>query len=343
MSNNIPVHSSINSGIGNNWNIPEDCLENIDSEFTPFADDADENYSSGSDDSSSIDASRDDLSYVLKLAEFENSLPFTHMFNDENSYSTSEWIEPSEEAYRGIHPDKMKNGALKLLNGKLIQHSIPDNATERLRENLKTAKKIIRFVQDAVPFSSNYLQRSKIFSPDVEDSGSPRSIYWTVARTLGVLREEIYGPTVNTLERTVRKIVSFKTGNCHELCMTGLLFSYAKNQQSLSCAEMFDGGFDEVQQQAPVEMFEIPEPQGDHIFLVIGRNQRCLPSNYRLWGPDAVVCDVWSGAHYPASKIDQHLLDYVTGTRVDLIPRPLVRNFDPSRQKLTVMKISSIQ
>jgi hypothetical protein len=153
MSNNIPVHSSINSGIGNNWNIPEDCLENIDSEFTPFADDADENYSSGSDDSSSIDASRDDLSYVLKLAEFENSLPFTHMFNDENSYSTSEWIEPSEEAYRGIHPDKMKNGALKLLNGKLIQHSIPDNATERLRENLKTAKKIIRFVQDAVPFS----------------------------------------------------------------------------------------------------------------------------------------------------------------------------------------------
>ncbi len=343
MSNNVSANSRIIYGNGNNFNLGLNASSSSDDDSPSLPSVSSVDDSSFDEDSSSIDLPCDDLKRLLELAEIENSIPFSHLFNDENSYSTSEWIVPSEEMYEESDPVAMRDGPLKLLNGKLIHHPIPDDATEQLRENLKTAKKIIRFVQSTVPFSTNYLQRSKIFSSNLYDDSSCRSIARAVDRTLGVLREENKGSGLEPLEQTVGKIVSFKTGNCSEMSLTGLLLSYAKNQQSQNCAEMFDGGFDEVQKGAPIEVVEIAKPQGDHVFLVIDRDQRFLPSCYYLWGPNAVVCDVWSGAHYPASKVDDYLLDYVTDGYIKRIPCPLVQNFDPSRQTVEVFTPFSIQ
>ncbi|MGC1878635.1 MAG: hypothetical protein WA347_08255 [Rhabdochlamydiaceae bacterium] len=305
-----------------------------------------DNFSSYYEDSSSSseDTFHDDLKSIWEWAEIENSIPSTHLSNDENTYSTCEMIDQPVEPYETISPNDGDTGVrLKLLNGKLIHHLIPDDATEKLRENLKTAKKIIRFVQDAVPFSTNYLQRSKIFSSNLYDSNSSaRLIEQKVERAILTLRKEFSGRNVKSFAESVRNIGSFKTGNCAEMSMMGLLFSHAKNQPR-NFIEMFDGGFDEVHKQTPVEIFEIPRPQGDHVFLVLDRDQRYPSSHYWAWGRDAVVCDVWSGAHWPASMVDQHLLDYAGFVYIDRISYPKIRNFDPSRQTLVVRTPASIQ
>jgi hypothetical protein len=298
------------------------------------------------DDSSSYSS---DISYydvsmcIWNLAAIENSIP--NLSDDENSYSTSEMVNPPDKVYESTYFDKLKGAQLKyksigaplkFLNGKLIHHSIPDDATEKLRENLKTAKKIIRFVRDAVPFSSNYLQRARIFSSSLYDGSAAILTIQKISRTLKILRKKT--SRRNTLEQIVSRIAFFKVGNCSELCKTGLLLSHAKNQQPQNCTEMFDGGFDEVQKQAPVEIFHIAKPRGDHTFLVVDRDQRFPPSHYWLWGPDAVVCDVWSGAHYPAFEVRHHLWDYVSVVHINQMPHTVVRHFNPDKQRLTIPK-----
>ena len=41
----------------------------------------------------------------------------------------------------------------------------------------------------------------------------------------------------------------------------------------------------------------------DHAFVVIGRPASATISRPESWGPEAVVCDAWDGAYYPATEI----------------------------------------
>jgi hypothetical protein len=243
--------------------------------------------------------------------------------------------------------------SLKFLNGKLLHHPIPEDATEKMRENLKTAKKIIRFVHNAFPFSSNHLLRSKVInaclqSPEIGSSSLldrknisviPRkdipAIDRIVTNTLSLKRRINRIPM--PLADNVREFASIKIGNCCEMSEAGLLFSHARNEPR-DCAEMFVNGFNEVQKWIPVEMFHFRKREGDHVFLVVDRDQDFSPETHDFWGDDAVVCDVWTGAHYPASMIEEHLLDYVTNLTVHQIPYAVVRKFNPSKQTLEIFK-----
>ncbi|MEI8301615.1 MAG: hypothetical protein WCG10_08430, partial [Chlamydiota bacterium] len=61
-------------------------------------------------------------------------------------------------------------------------------------------------------------------------------------------------------------------------------------------------------------------------------------SDYKSWGLGAVVCDPWSGACYPAVKIDQFLMDLKTVDCSTEISIPIVAPFDPSYQSLKLFK-----
>jgi hypothetical protein len=241
------------------------------------------------------------LEQILVLEKLEKSKIFSHPDYYENFYSTVVIDErPLKTAYT--------IGKVEVLTGTLAYHLIPENASKKLRENLKTAKKIIHLVGNAVPFSENYLQRSKIF---FHNHPNPNHVT-VVQKSLDILRKEIYYG--NPLESHVQKIMRYKTGNCGELAAVGFYYATKEHVQA--------------------EVVKIQ--RGDHHFLVIGRNEKFPLFDFKNWGPNAVICDPWTRSYYPASKIEQYLMDCIGEAIIDDngAQHTIVRHFDPSKQAL---------
>lgn len=49
---------------------------------------------------------------------------------------------------------------------------------------------------------------------------------------------------------------------------------------------------------------------GDHVFLVIGRDPNSDPDKPETWGPKAVICDAWAGNIFLATEINTKLTTY---------------------------------
>lgn len=117
-------------------------------------------------------------------------------------------------------------------------------------------------------------------------------------------------------------------GNCHELS-----FKY----------------FSDLMQEFPdldlkIDVYEILN--GDHCFLVIGREVESDPSDYRTWGEHAMIYDPWASefddvAFYPATELESRLRDakYDDQTPEKAILRPI--NFSTQKLKCMVSNIYS--
>jgi hypothetical protein len=53
----------------------------------------------------------------------------------------------------------------------------------------------------------------------------------------------------------------------------------------------------------PVECFALHNEDADHVFLLLNRAQGSKRSDYKDWGPDAVICDPWAEEVYMASEL----------------------------------------
>lgn len=91
-----------------------------------------------------------------------------------------------------------------------------------------------------------------------------------------------------TVEKLATVATSCKAGNCLEMAAVG-----AEYGKTLGASITFCSLF-----------------HGDHAFLVIGRDKSSKILDYPNWGENAVLCDPWSGACYPANELDKYLLDY---------------------------------
>ena len=73
------------------------------------------------------------------------------------------------------------------------------------------------------------------------------------------------------------------------------------------CGEMIFVGFcffkDRIAQIEPVTI-----ENGNHCFLVLGRDPTTSLENPSEWNTEAVICDPWTGSCFPASLHEQHLL-----------------------------------
>lgn len=87
-----------------------------------------------------------------------------------------------------------------------------------------------------------------------------------------------------------QRCVSAKVGNCLEYAKLAL--EYAR----------------EMNHEVRVEVVYIKN--GDHVFVVIDRQAGSDMNDYTSWGAQAVICDAWAGAVYPASAIPDHLADF---------------------------------
>lgn len=87
-----------------------------------------------------------------------------------------------------------------------------------------------------------------------------------------------------------KAIIENKIGTCEEFAFLSLkyLTHIAPNKQG--------------------ELFNILE--GDHVFLVIGRDPKTDIKDFNTWNKNAVVCDAWSGEVFLASQINEKLKDH---------------------------------
>jgi len=218
-----------------------------------------------------------------------------------------------------------------ILTGKLVHHLIPKAASTTLRKNLIIAKKIIQLVDKHVPFSANYLQRSKIFADPCYDPENHLSFEATIRKNLEIVRDKtssyqdnLFGDVLSNstdkdysedeLRHYVKQIIKHKTGNCDELNAVG--FYLAKNCDILN--------------QTSVEPAKIKH--GRHVILVIGRDQNSKFSDFEKWRNGTAMCCVWTRAFFPASELKELLMDYVDVIKINKFQYTQVKLFNPSKQ-----------
>jgi hypothetical protein len=238
---------------------------------------------------------------ILELEKLEKSIPF-----DDPNHGLYLFTPVVEEI---LDPASRLPKQITILTGQLEPYLVPPGTSKELRANLKTAKKIIDFVKDSVPFSGNFLQRSRIFSEDYYD---PEIAKIVETATLLVQNDSFY---LNPMQYT-KKILEYKTGNCVELSLVALL------------------------QDKNVMLVEVIN--GNHAFVIVGcttnpSNNRILDFNALIHDPYAVICDPWTGSNYPASMLEKQLFNYVDQVEVDGRLYTQVAAFDSSKESLSII------
>jgi hypothetical protein len=186
------------------------------------------------------------------------------------------------------------------------------NLTDKAKNHIAVAKKIIAYVQNAVPFCGNYLKRSRVYR--LLSNGEPEvkhTIFQAIHEVQKVTLEE--EAQIDQIDQITRE---YKTGNCFELSVVGYKWGVQLPDAPL------------------IEIFAIVD--GNHTFLVIGRDPKTDPNNYKSWNKDAIICDSWIGSYYPASWLEKYLFSYESsGASPGEKNVAHVSHFDPSHQQLT--------
>ena len=106
----------------------------------------------------------------------------------------------------------------------------------------------------------------------------------------------------------MKEILKYKIGNCEELSLVGLF-----QDKNILCVHIL---------------------HGDHVFLIVGSKTQ-NPSDYKNLGPDAVICDPWTGREYSASMLEEYLFSYAGGVKFNEVLYTKVKKFSPSTQCLS--------
>ena len=81
-----------------------------------------------------------------------------------------------------------------------------------------------------------------------------------------------------------------------------------------------------------VDVFEIGS--GDHVIMVVGRSLNSDPKDYKTFGPNAIVLDIYAEKIFPASEIENQLIDY---KGLDQNGCPILEKFDSAYQSLKLI------
>lgn len=179
------------------------------------------------------------------------------------------------------------------------KQSYRNNASVKLQNNLKLAESIFQYVTSKMPHSDNYLSRT-----------------FTATNAPVVVKRFLLNKSSGF--ELARKIKKQGYAICEELAFLGAIHAIKKYpDQRVECASIAGGR---------------------HTFLIIGREQDSDLLDYKTWGKDSVICDIWAGKYYPTSSVEEELYDYIEcyGSEIkgNYITYPHVRRFDPQRQIL---------
>lgn len=236
--------------------------------------------------------------------------------------------------YNGIIPET-KNKLIKrfgdnefknieVLTGGISELQLKDDS-QILRKHILISKKIIEYVHRTIPFSENYLLRSRIFRLCNQDDPILPKVKNIIDFVADVSFTECKESEINVAN------VSFVTqkhrvSTCFGMSVVG--FSFAVDFLKSSSEYL------KLEKLPSIELYKIRN--GDHSFMVIGRDQNSAPNDYLKWGSDAVICDVWTGACYPANEVENYLYSYDASTSFEIQNEyaTVVERFQPKLHSL---------
>lgn len=178
--------------------------------------------------------------------------------------------------------------------------------------NQRLADSILKYVGEKIEIIPNYLEKLDFGkdAPSIDLVGIIGNLYEVAFSECDF--ETISFRSIQKIAQTAQR---FKVGTCYELAAVG--FDYAVNQKAIQRVEIFC-----------IE-------NGNHVFLVIGRDPKSDPKNFKTWGP-AVICDPWRGKTYRADEKDA----FVNFKSQDFIDGKFVTSlepFDPKTQSLNLL------
>lgn len=201
---------------------------------------------------------------------------------------------------------------------------------QSLESNMKLAEEILAETQQTVRFSWTNLPKSrKIFDEEALKQGialEDRHIRILSDQTFDctnhirrALTAELYNNPRSAFAhgKRIAKTAEYTSiGNCGEMSIVALFAGLKKGAWNV-----------------PLDVVSIVN--GNHQFLVIGRDPDSNPDDYKTWGPTAVVVDAWAGKFFKLSDVKAELedlidLDHSTGT-------PFLESFNPILQKLELL------
>jgi hypothetical protein len=248
----------------------------------------------------------------------------THMWKgkDSNSHAFKvEEIANFDAAIAQAKKDAMRCRTTPLYIASETCCSLPkDNVLE---SNLALGEEILSDTLDAILFSPNNLERSKVILEERAEGQSNNlsdlsQLVSDANRCLKVIRNtalpNIYSEFI--LNKMKAKIANdVHIGNCGEIALVAFFKALERGLWDLH-----------------LDLIHIIK--GDHAFLVLGRQPGSDPENYNTWGSSAVVVDPWAGKVYPLYEVKNKLYDYI---EVDsMTGAPKLRPFDPKTQHLKV-------
>ncbi|MBA3814971.1 MAG: hypothetical protein H0X29_00305 [Parachlamydiaceae bacterium] len=195
-----------------------------------------------------------------------------------------------------------------------------DLAPSELLVNLNLADALIQEVQEKIPLSTNYSSRT--FKAEEVNRKE------LIRLSLKFQDLEFNGLRKRSILEMVRIFEKIKMGNCSDLALAGLVYALKKNP------------FQRIEKAIIVD--------GNHAFLVIGREKESNAADYKTWGKNSVICDPWANKCYPVAKVERELYDFlgcyedesVNERNYNGIRYPYVRPFNPLKQSLECLFIS---
>jgi hypothetical protein len=208
--------------------------------------------------------------------------------------------------------------------------------TSSLEFNLKLAQELLEETRKEVPFSANNFDRSRrVIEKRAKKRGIGRNnlslIVNEATSQLSANRNQALeenanrnGTYFNRCKIISKNASSASVGNCREMAIVGLFKGMEKGVWNI-CLD------------------RVSIVNGDHSFLVIGRDSQSDPKNYKTWGPNAVVMDAWANKIYKLEDLEQNLYDFI-GVNPDTgAPRLVKFNSETQYLEVSDSNMSSVQ
>lgn len=177
-------------------------------------------------------------------------------------------------------------------------HPLPKQGD--LQSNLNLAHNLLVYTRATVRFSTNNLDRSRIliekkFARPIDDFSDIIPHVNKCLNKANNLRQKYvqYIGTSKFIDAKISDLITKKTaiGNCGHM-------------SSIALFKAMEMGI----WNTHIDFVSIK--QGDHALIVIGRDPKSDPQDYKTWGLNAVVLDTWAGKIFKINEVVAHLQNW---------------------------------
>lgn len=221
--------------------------------------------------------------------------------------------------------------------------------------HLEAAKGAIDYVKQTVVHSASFANRDGILANNTPNKDSKVIDYKIFKSKLRGISDQIenlrdaaddrfedeLNGFIDSLPQSIKD--KFPSNVQHNFFKAMVRSAYAEKYSLGNCGELSDVALKYLIKKnvnCPVEAFLLKDkknPEYNHTFLVIGRDQKSDPKDYKKW--NAIICDPWARNCYSSSKFAQRMCNY-EGWDANNFYHPKRRKFDPKQHDLIVETVN---